>query len=102
MYLQTAMGQCAQMTGVAPGEVVPPAKVMSPRSGGTGIAKFAGAAPLATVQLATVQGAVSAKMVPPAKVLPLWRHHFTWCNPLARRFILLNKTSCEELGTHDM
>ena len=45
-------------TGVAPVKWVPPAKVMSPWSGGTGISKFAGAAPLMTIQLTAIQGAV--------------------------------------------
>ena len=45
-------------TGVAPVKGVPQAKVMSPWSGGTGIAKFAGAATLMTIQLTAIQGAV--------------------------------------------
>ena len=43
-------------TGVAPVKGVPPAKVMSPWRGGTGIAKFAGAIPLMTSQLTAIQG----------------------------------------------
>ena len=48
---------------------------MSQWSGGTGIAKFAGAAPLMTVQLTAIQGAVPSKVVPPAKVVPPSKHH---------------------------
>ena len=50
--------QLTDNTGVAQVKGVPPAKVMSPYSGGTGIAKFAGAAPIMTVQLTAIQGAV--------------------------------------------
>ena len=50
--------QLTDNIGVAPVKGVPPAKVMSPKSGGTEIAKFAGAAPLMTVQLTANQGAV--------------------------------------------
>ena len=50
--------QLTDNTGVAPVKGVPPARVMSPWSGGTGLAKFAGAAYLMTVQLIAIQGAV--------------------------------------------
>ena len=60
-------------TGVAQVKGVPTAKVMSPWSGGTGIAKLAGAAPFMTVQLTSIQGAVPSKVVPPTKVVPLRR-----------------------------
>ena len=50
--------QLTDNTGVAPVKGVPPANVMSPWSGVTGIAKFAGATPLMTVQLTAVQGAI--------------------------------------------
>ena len=60
---------------------------MSLWSGGTGIAKFASAAPFMTGQLTAIQGAVKAYVVSPAKVVRL-----------ARRFILLNKPSCGGLG----
>ena len=73
--------QSTDNTGVAPVKGVPPAKVMSPWSGGTGIAKFAGAAPLITVHLTAIQGAVRSKVVPPAKVVPPRRHHYSWCHP---------------------
>ena len=56
--------QLTANTGVAPVQGLPPAKVMSPWSGGTGKAKFAGAAPLMTVQLTAIKGAVPAKVVP--------------------------------------
>ena len=45
----------------------PPAKVIFPRNRGTGTAKFAGVAPLMTVQLIPIRGAVPAKVVPSAK-----------------------------------
>ena len=66
---------------MAPVKRVPPAKVMSSWRGGTGIAKFAGAAPFMTAQLTAVQEAVPSKVVPPAKVMPLRRHHYRWCHP---------------------
>ena len=54
---------------------------MSQWNGGTGIAKFSGAAPLMTVQLIPIKGPVPAKVMPPAKVVPPRRHHFSWYNP---------------------
>ena len=54
---------------------------MSLWSGGTGIAKFAGAAPLMTVQLTAIQGAVASKVVPPAKGVPPRQLHYNWCRP---------------------
>ena len=77
--------QLTDNTGVAPGKGVPPAKVMSPSSGGTEIAKFASGAPLMTVQLTAIQGAVPSQLVPPAKVVPLQRHHYSWCHPSCQR-----------------
>ena len=50
--------QLTDNTGVAPVKGVPPANVMSPCSGGTGIAKFACATPLMTDQLTAIQEAV--------------------------------------------
>ena len=47
---------------MAPVKGVAPAKVMFLRSGGTGIAKFAGAALPMTVQLTPIQGAVPFKV----------------------------------------
>ena len=72
--------QLTDNTGVAPVKGVPPAKVMSLWSGGTGMAKIAGATPLMTVQLTAIKGAVPFKMVPPAKVVPPRRHHYSWCH----------------------
>ena len=73
---------------------VPPAKVMSLWNGGTGIAQFAGAAPLMTVQLNLIKGAVPAKVVPPRRVSagditlagenPLSGGLFYLINPLVR------------------
>ena len=60
--------QLTDNTGVALVKGMPPAKVMSPWSGGTGIAKIAGAAPRMTVQLTAIKGAVPSKEVPPAKI----------------------------------
>ena len=57
------------------------AKVMSPWRGGTGIAKIAGAAPLMTVQLIAIKGAVPSKIVPPAKVVHPRGHHYSRCHP---------------------
>ena len=42
------------------------------RQNGTGIAKFAGAAPLMTVQLSAITGLATVKGVPPAKVMSPW------------------------------
>ena len=58
--------QLTDNTGGAPVKGVPPAKVMSPLSGGTRIATIAGAAPLMAVQLTAIKGAVPSKEVPPA------------------------------------
>ena len=88
--------QLTNNTGKAPVKGVSPAKVMSPWSGDTGIAKLA--ARFMSVQLTAVQGAATSKLVPPAK----------WClcgdipiagatPPVTRVFILLNKPSCEGL-----
>ena len=74
-----------------------PAKGMTPWRGGTGIAKLYGANPFMTAQLNAIQGAVPSKVVPPAKVVPLRGHHYSWWHPLARGFILLNEPSCEGL-----
>ena len=73
--------QLTDNTEVAPVKGVPPAKVMSPWRGGTGIAKFASAAPLMRVQLTAIKWAVTSKTVPQAQVLPPWRHHYSWCHP---------------------
>ena len=69
--------QLTDNTAVAPVKGVSPAKVMSPWSGVTGIAKFAGAAPFMTVQLTAIQGAVPSKVVLSAKVVPPRRHHYS-------------------------
>ena len=66
---------------MAPVTGVPPALAMSLWSEGTGIAKFAGAAPFMTVQLTVIQGAVPSEVVPPAKVVPPRRHHCSWSHP---------------------
>ena len=47
-------------TGLAPVQGMPPAKVMSPWSGGPGIANFSGVAPLMTVQLTAITVAALA------------------------------------------
>ena len=64
---------------------------MSMWSRGTGIAQLSGAAPLKTVQLTAIQGAV------PSKVLP----QLNWClrgDITIAGAILFNKPSCEELA----
>ena len=71
---------------------------MSPCRGGTGIAKIAGAAPLMTVQLIAIKGAVPSKMVPPAKVGHPRGHHYSRCHPLAWDFLLLNEPTYEGLA----
>ena len=72
---------------------VPQAKVMSLLSGSTGIAKFAAAAPLMTA----VQGAVTSKVVAPAKVVPPRRHYYSWCHPPCHGDYSIKKISFEGL-----
>ena len=77
--------QLTDNAGVAPAKGVSPAKVMSPWSGGIGIAKIAVAASLMTVQLTVIKEAVPSKEVPPAKVVPPRRHPYSWCHPPCQR-----------------
>ena len=53
---------------------VPPAKVMSPWSGGTGIAKFAGAAPFMTVHLTAIPGVHPCSSGSPNQFLSSSKH----------------------------